>query len=291
MIVRIRDLTVEFSGRPILNGLSLEAERGLTLALMGPNGAGKTTLLRCLLGLIRFEGRIEIDGLDIARDGVAARRKIGYVPQAPAFPDLKAGEWLRFVARLRGVPRREVPVVLERIGLERDADRPVKVFSGGMQQRLSLGAALLGAPPILLLDEPTANLDPAGRSDLLRLLREFRKEGKTLLLSSHRAGEVRDLADRVLLLKQGAIEAYGPPAEVIPPDRLELRVEAKPSSEKRRIEGLLRLLDVETLAPVNGAVHAAVESGSVITVVDSLRSDGVDASRIRLRPIEEGDAS
>jgi ABC-type multidrug transport system ATPase subunit len=240
-----------------------------------------------VLGLVQYEGRIVVDGLDLRAHGVEARRTIGYVPQAPAFYDMKAGEWIRFVARLRGAAPRDAQVALERVGLDADAERPVKVFSGGMQQRLSVGAALLGNPSVILLDEPTANLDPAGRADLLRLLREFRREGKTLLLSSHRAAEVRDLADRVLVLNRGRIDALGSPADVIPPERLELRVEAGEASEKRRIEGLLRVMDIAATPSDGGTVSAALDTGNALGVVDSLRSDGVARSRIRLRPMDE----
>ena len=291
MILRVQGLSARIGSRRILDGLSFDLERGRTLALMGPNGAGKTTLLRCLLGLVQFEGRVEIDGLDIVSQGVASRRKIGYVPQVPAFYDMKAGEWLRFVARLRGAPSSEADAALKRVGLEADGERPVRVFSGGMQQRLSVGAALLGNPPIILLDEPTANLDMEGRSELLRLLRTFRAEGKTLVLSSHRAAEVRDLADLVLFLDQGRIGNLGPPADVIPPDLVEVRIEAHESQERKRIEGLLELLKVASRPSENGTVNGAVEAAKIIPVLEGLRAYGVATPRIRFRPLEDGGAS
>ena len=288
MILKIQGLSASFGTRRILDGVSFNLERGRTLALMGPNGAGKTTLLRCLLSLVRFEGRVEIDGLDISKRGVAARRKIGYVPQMPAFYDMKAGEWLRFVARLRGVAASEGDFVLERVGLEAESGRDVRVFSGGMQQRLSLAAALLGNPPIILLDEPTANLDPRGRSDLLGLLRDFRAEGKTLVLSSHRAAEVRDLADHVLLLDRGRVARWGPPSDVIPPGLMEVRVEAHESDEKRRIEGVLALLHVALVSSANGTVNGAFDAGRIVPVVEGLRAHGVYEPRIRIMPMDEG---
>ena len=290
MILRFRDVSVSFGARRALDGVSFDAGRGRALALMGPNGAGKTTLLRCLLGLVRFEGRVEVDGLDILENGVEARRRIGYVPQSPAFYDLKAGGWLKFIARLRRAPAAEADRALERVGLSPDAGRPVRVFSGGMRQRLSVAGALLGNPPILLLDEPTANLDPQGRADLIRLLREFRSEGKTLVLSSHRSGEVRDLADRILLLREGRVAAHGSPAEVVPPDRMEIRVEAHEPLEKRRVEDLLRKLDVIPVPSGNGTVNAALDPAWILRVVDGLRAEGVDAGRIRLKPLDDGDA-
>ena len=289
MILCVRNLSVRFGSLSVLENVSFELERGRTLALMGSNGAGKTTLIRALLGLVRFEGSAEIDGYDVAARGVDARRRIGYVPQAPAFHDMTAVEWLTFIARLRGAPKRQVRFVLERVGLDEAAERPVRVFSGGMQQRLSVAAALLGDPPLLILDEPTANLDPEGRSDLLALLRSFHREGRTLVMSSHRAGEVADLADEVLVLKFGAVAAHGPPSTVIGRDRLELRIVARDESEKRRFGGLLRVLDLEARPSVNGTVNAVLEAGRLISVLDSLKSDGVSADQIRLRSVEEGD--
>lgn len=225
MILSLDRVSIAFGPKRALEGISFEVEPGEAIALMGPNGAGKTTVLRCILGLLRYQGRIRVCGADAWTQGVRARRQIGYVPQVPAFYDLTAREVLRFLARLRGVPAAHAEAALARVGLGGDARRKVAVFSGGMQQRLSLAAALLGDPPLVLLDEPTANLDPAARAELLGLLHGFRAAGKTLVLSSHRPGEVRGLVDRVVLLREGQVERDAAAEEVLGGDPVPMEEE------------------------------------------------------------------
>ncbi|MBM3992112.1 MAG: ABC transporter ATP-binding protein [Planctomycetes bacterium] len=205
-MIRIRGLAVRLSSRDILQGVDLDVARGESVALVGANGAGKTTLLRCLLGLVRHTGSISVGGIDLARDAVGVKRQLGYMPQVPAFCEESARAALTFVAKLRGASVDEIPALLERVGLSAHAHRPVRAFSAGMKQRLSLAAALLGDPPVLVLDEPTASLDVEGQTELVRLLGELVRGGRTLLLSSHRAEEIAALARRVVVLHEGRVK-------------------------------------------------------------------------------------
>ncbi len=205
-ILEIRGLRKRFGRTWAVRELDLVVRPGEAVALWGPNGAGKTTTLRCILGLLDYEGAIRVGGRDVRQEGAAVRRWIGYVPQELAFYNWTVAETLRFFAALRGVP-----VDLEKVealGLTPYGDQPVRSLSGGLKQRLALALALMGDPPILLLDEPTANLDLAARTEWLSRLRELKAQGrKTLLFSSHRLEEVQGLADRVLVMQEGQVIA------------------------------------------------------------------------------------
>ncbi|HEU5431369.1 MAG TPA: ABC transporter ATP-binding protein [Thermomicrobiales bacterium] len=205
-VVTVRNLTKRYGRVTALDNVDFTVARGEALALWGPNGAGKTTILRCLLGLARFSGDVRVEGIDPARDGRVARRHLGYVPQQLPTPAMTVGEMAAFVARLKGVDEQAVGEPLLRLGIGQLCDRPVAALSGGMKQRLALALALVGAPTILLLDEPTANLDASGRADLLQIVRDLRAAGMALVFSSHRPEDVMALADRVLLLEAGRVQ-------------------------------------------------------------------------------------
>ncbi|MCB0129879.1 MAG: ATP-binding cassette domain-containing protein, partial [Caldilineaceae bacterium] len=200
-----------------VDDLSFTLSRGQSLALWGVNGAGKTTVLKCLLGLLDCEGELVLDGADLRKHGRKARRGFGYVPQELAFHnDLSVAESCRLYARLKDVSFDCIPTVLEQVGLTRQERKAVGALSGGMKQRLALALALLADPPVLLLDEPTSNLDAATRAEFLDLLVQLHAAGKTLLFTSHYLAEVEQLADQVLILQDGAVAAYGAPAELMP---------------------------------------------------------------------------
>jgi nitrous oxidase accessory protein len=202
-----RGLSVVLGGHEILRDLSFTVEAGESVALWGSNGAGKTTALRALLGLVPFSGTVAIDGLDIRLHGRTVRSRVGFVPQEVTLqPDLSVRETFSFYAGLRRVAATEVGARAEWLGLTEHLDKKVQELSGGLKQRLALGLALLGDPPVLLLDEPTASLDAAGRERFYRLLDELHDRGKTLVFTSHRAEEVARLADRVLRLEDGRLQ-------------------------------------------------------------------------------------
>lgn len=185
--------------------MTFKIEKGESVLLLGPNGAGKTTLLRCLLGLLDFTGKVVINGLDVKREGVRVRRLVGYVPQASSLPrDYTLKQVVTLHSRLHGVSV-DPQEVLRLVELEDYANFKVGELSGGMRQRLALALAVSHDPEILLLDEPTANLDQEGRDIFLRLFSEWRTEGKTVMVSSHRLVEVLPLTDRVLVLNGGRL--------------------------------------------------------------------------------------
>lgn len=205
-IIVVRDLTKRFGPVTAIENLSFTVKAGEAVALWGPNGAGKSTVLHCLLGVVRYEGIIEIGEHEPRRHGKEVRRLIGFVPQQIQIPhDFTVAEALGFFAHLKGASAEAVHSAIQKLGLEESVHARIGTLSGGMKQRVALAVALLGDPPILLLDEPTASLDAKTREDLLRLLLELRCSGKTLIFSSHRWDEILALADRVLVLEQGRL--------------------------------------------------------------------------------------
>ncbi len=205
-MIRIDHVTMRFGRAPAVDNATLDVEPGECVALWGANGAGKTTLLRCVLGLLRFRGRITLGGRDVRRDGKRARMLVGYVPQELGFDaEARVHEAIAFFARLKGVPRVRTEESLSRVGIGEHAGKRIRELSGGMKQRLALAIALLGDPPVLVLDEVTASLDALGRRDLLHLLEGLSGQGRTMLFASHRVEEVVVLARRVAMLERGAL--------------------------------------------------------------------------------------
>jgi ABC-type multidrug transport system ATPase subunit len=215
-MIEVTGLTKQFGALTAVDHLSFQVAAGEAVALWGANGAGKTTAIRCVLGLMPFEGEIRLDGLDVSRNGKQARRRIGFVPQELTFhDDLTVAETITFYARLKKVPGgTDFSELLDRLALSPHIDKPVRDLSGGLKQRLALALALLADPPILVLDEPTSNLDIRAREDFLGLLHELKLGGKALLFSSHHLDEVTHLADRVLLLEAGHLVVDAPPYEL-----------------------------------------------------------------------------
>lgn len=245
MAVGLEGVTKRYGERAALDRLSIQIEQGESIALWGANGAGKTTLFRVILGLARFEGKVEVLGSDPKADGIAVRRRIGYVPQRFGFlPGISVGETLWWFARLRQVGAVEVDRWVKELALEDRLDDGVETLSGGWQQRVALAIALLGDPPVLLLDEPSANLDRPARRFLLESIESLRSRGKTILFATHRASEVTALADRVLHLEAGREIAFGSPAEVLGALRVRLRLLPEPGS-RAKLEGYVRKLGEE----------------------------------------------
>ena len=215
-MIEVTHVSKYFGRLVAVDDLSFSVAPGEAVALWGANGAGKTTALRCLLGLIPFTGQVTIAGLNARKQGKLMRHNIGFVPQELAFhDDMTVAETLTFYARIKKVPAgHDFAPLLKQLQLTTHIKKRVGDLSGGLKQRMALALALLSEPPILLLDEPSANLDIRARDSFLQLLSEFKNAGKTLLFSSHRLDEVTALADRVLLLEAGKLVVDAPPSEL-----------------------------------------------------------------------------
>ncbi|HEX6963696.1 MAG TPA: ABC transporter ATP-binding protein [Lacipirellula sp.] len=261
-LVRIESLSKRYGRVAALSDCTFEIAPGETLGLLGPNGAGKTTLLRLLLGYLKpTAGRATIDGLDCYRQSVDVHRRLAYLPgDARLFRNLNGRQTLELFARLRTTATIERALQLaERLQL--DLTRRVRHMSTGMRQKLALATALTPDVPLVILDEPTANLDPTVRRDVAELIREARSQGKTVFFSSHVLSEVEEVCDRVLVLRQGQLVESVEVAQV----RQQHRISAKltgviappPTEVAQRIEinrpdaeGEIQILTRGDLAPL-----------------------------------------
>jgi ABC-type multidrug transport system ATPase subunit len=240
-MIRVEGLSVRLGQAQVVDGLDFAVSAGESLALWGQNGAGKTTVIRALLGLVPFSGQVVLAGHQMPGEGRAARAHVGYVPQQLAYyEDMSALGLLRYLAALRAAPHGEPQALLAQVGLADHSAKAVGALSGGMKQRLALAAALLGDPPILLLDEPTASLDAGARSELTALIAGLRAAGKTLLVTTHRLAEVSALADRVLVMEGGRVRASCGAQELEAVLGLPARLHLRASGDMNQAVALLR---------------------------------------------------
>ena len=214
-LIALQHVTRYYGAQPALQDVTLCLEAG-RIGLLGPNGAGKSTLLKILMGLLRpSEGEGQLLGHDLRSAGIKLRRLIGYMPESDALvPGLRGMEYVALAGELAGMPFREAHrrahEVLSYLGLEEARYRKLEEYSTGMKQRLKLAQALVHDPPLLLLDEPTSGMDPAGRDQMLTLLLTLAKEhGKSFILSTHLLTDVERVCDHVVILHGGRVLRQG----------------------------------------------------------------------------------
>ncbi|MDQ6621988.1 MAG: ABC transporter ATP-binding protein [Verrucomicrobiota bacterium] len=236
-----------------LHDLNLRVEPGEVYGLLGPNGSGKSTTLKIILGLVApTRGRAEIFGR--GSDEVASRESVGFLPESPYFPKyLTAAETLRFFGKLAGLSGKKlenrIDEMLATVGLTSDRDRRLAGFSKGMLQRIGLAQALIHEPRLVVLDEPTAGVDPAGSSDIRDLILDLKKRGVTVLLSSHLLGQVQEICDRVGILAGGVLVREGHLDELLArAEQNEIVFENTPDALPQQIEELIRAAGGRVLA-------------------------------------------
>jgi len=287
-------LTKRYGKTIALDGLDLVADAGQVVAVLGPNGAGKTTFVRTVATLLRADaGTLLVAGHDARKEPAAVRRVIGLAGQFAAIePAMSGRENLAMVARLFGQSRKAAKAsaanVLEQLGLSDDGDRLARTYSGGMRRRLDLGASLVGAPRLLLLDEPTTGLDPRSRIELWDAIRSLVDAGTDVLLTTQYLDEADHLASQVVIIDHGKSVATGSPTELkrqIGGNIVELHV--RNEWDLARVAELLGRLDHgetqidESTRRVSVRVHAGGEG--LMSAMRSLQAPGVELEDIAMR--------
>ena len=274
----------DFWGRPkarAVDGVDLNIKRGEVFGLLGPNGSGKSTTIKLLLGLLRpSAGHIEVFGR--APDDVVTKERIGYLPEESyLYRYFTPGETLNFFGKLFDLPAHERRTrsaqLIEMVGLQAAQDRTVGEFSKGMQRRIGLAQALINDPDLVILDEPTAGLDPIGCREVKDVISALARRGKTVILSSHLLADVEDVCDRVVIYYGGKIQAHGPLGELLAnPDAVQLTLPALPSEVMKRLLAILRddfeLDDVQTGVPTQNLERY------FLNVVERARSAAAETS-------------
>jgi ABC-2 type transport system ATP-binding protein len=212
-MIEAQNLTKRYRDRVAVDGLTFALEEGEILGFLGPNGAGKSTTMRMLTGFLPpSDGAAKVAGFDVFESPMEVKRRIGYLPETPPlYPEMTVKAYLRFVATIKGIPRKQIPSELERVshgtGAGQVMDRVIQNLSKGFRQRVGLAQALLGSPPVLILDEPTEGLDPTQRAEVRALIKGL--AGKhTVILSTHLLPEVTMTCQKVLILSQGRMVAF-----------------------------------------------------------------------------------
>jgi len=278
LAIRTEHLTKKYGTRAAVDGVSLEVPTGVIAGFVGPNGAGKTTTIRMLLALVRpTAGHIEVLGIPSSRPEAYLPR-VGALIEGPAFyPGLSARRNLEVLAALGGIDQHRIDPLLAQVGLQGREGDAVKTYSQGMRQRLGIAAALLSGPALLILDEPTNGLDPAGIQEIRLLLRDLREQGITILMSSHLLAEVEQIADWIILLNQGKVVYQGAMSALLQGRQTALIVGAATSDELQIIAAVARAQHYESelrdgrlrvLAPASFAGtlnRGALEAGAAIT--------------------------
>jgi ABC-2 type transport system ATP-binding protein len=281
--IEVLGLEKRYGSTHAVDRVSFDVEKGEAVGLLGPNGSGKTTLLRMLATLLKpTSGYARVFDLDGRFQAAKIRRLIGFMPDLPAMEDdLNVEEYLDFFASLNGLGGADresrVKGLIDLLDLGPVRDRATGALSRGMQQRVGLARTLIHDPEILLLDEPAANLDPRSRLEILAVLRELRKMGKTIVISSHILPELEDLCTKLVILQKGTLKFSGPLSEAADRFRTKRRIEV-------RVEG-----DSQGLAAALGAEPAVAEiAGSDGWLLVTLKEGQKDFGFVARRAVELG---
>jgi ABC-2 type transport system ATP-binding protein len=290
--VEVRGLVKRYGPILAVNELSFTAARGAVTAVLGPNGAGKTTTLETCEGFRRPDsGFVRVLGLDADANGRELKARVGVMLQSGGvYPGARCAEMLRMIANLSAAPL-DPGALLERLGLQPVANTPYRRLSGGQQQRLALAMAIVGRPELVFLDEPTAGLDPQARRGTWDLIGDLRRDGVTVLLTTHYMEEAERLADAVVIVDAGRVVASGTPHELTSGGaERQLRFRAPPGLELDQLLGALPLGSAGKESPSGHYVlEGDIDPGFLAAVTAWCASHGVlaDDLRVEQRTLED----
>ncbi len=279
-VVSTTELTRRFGPVTALDHLTVELPAAGVIGLVGPNGSGKSTLIRVLLGLIRPSGGgASVLGFSVHAPQHYARR-VGALVESPAFiAGQSARANLVSLARLRRLPLERVDAVLAQVGLVGREREPVRRFSLGMKQRLGIAAALLSDPELLILDEPTNGLDPAGIVEIRELLRDLGRNARTVIVSSHQLSEIEAVCDHLVVIRFGELIFSGPMAEVMKQTREHIDIAAEHATDMRRLEDALAA-GGWSVAAVDGGLRVSTAGSRAADLNRAATEAGVTLSRL-----------
>ena len=272
--VEIQRVQQRYGSMQVLHDLDLTLGEGEVLGLIGPNGAGKTTTMKLILGLLSAsEGSVRV--LGGAPGDAQVRRLLGYLPENVTFyPQLSGRETLSHFARLKGAEQRQVDQLLEQVGLAGAARRRVKTYSKGMRQRLGLAQALLGTPRLLLLDEPTAGLDPIATQALYQLIERLRSQGTSIILCSHVLPGVERYIDRAAILANGRLQAVGDLPSLRAAAGLPTLIRASGLSQAQHWQARLSEAGHSASSSAEGLLEVAAHNGHKLGLLRQLLGEG-----------------
>lgn len=292
-MIEVKDLVKRYGNHAAVDHLSFTVESGQIFGFLGPNGAGKSTTMNIMTGyLAPTEGQVLIEGHDIVQEPEAAKKCLGYLPELPPlYGDMTVQEYLRFCAELKQIPKAEREAQINRATelchLEDVKSRLISNLSKGYRQRVGLGQAILGFPPIMILDEPTVGLDPKQVVEIRELIRQLARE-HTVIISSHILSEIRAVCDRVLMIRKGRLVACDTPARLEEKLSAHNRVELLVKADRSRAEEILAAVPQVTGHTVTGELDGTVRLE--VSTADDRREDlfrafaRADVPLLELRP-------
>ena len=275
-MIETKNLTKKYGNLTAVDDLNLTVKDGDIFGFIGPNGAGKTTTMRILVTLLEpTRGQASVNGLDVRRHGKKVRRLVGYMPDfMGVYDDLKVFEYLEFFAAAFGIERRKrksiVEGVLELTDLQSKQSAAVDSLSRGMQQRLGLARVLIHDPKVLILDEPASGLDPRARIEIRELLRELKRMGKTIMISSHILSELEEICDHVGIIEHGRMVFSGTLEEILPRLGIQSKVRVKVADSQDKAVELLTALPQISQVRISGDYIA-------VTLHEGQNGDGIIA--------------